>query len=232
MKLAIMQPYFFPYIGYFQLVNAVDKFIFYDDVNYIKGGWINRNNILINKEKKLFTLNLVGASSFKQINQIKVGNRSDKLLKTIHQSYVKAPFFISVMPLIEDVFASINTESLVSDVAGISVMKVSEFLGLKTIFEFSSFSYSHTKGMERGNRLLEICKLNNSSYYINPVGGIELYSKEHFRKQGINLQFLNSKLSKYSQFTDEFVPGLSIIDVLMFNPIEQINLMLNNYTLE
>jgi len=226
-----MQPYFLPYIGYFQLLNAVDKFIFYDDVNYIKGGWINRNNILINNEKKFITLNLNEASSFKQINQIKVGNRSDKILKTIHQSYVKSPYFNLVMPLIEEIFASISSDSLISDIAGYSVIKVSEFLNLETIFEFSSITYSHTKGMERAERLLEICKLNNSSSYINPVGGSKLYSKEQFIKQGVSLQFIVNKLTKYPQFNHEFMGGLSIIDVLMFNSIEQINLMLNNYTL-
>ena len=149
MKIAIMQPYFFPYIGYFQLINAVDKFVFYDDVNYIKGGWINRNNILLNGEKKYFTLNLKESSSFKKINQIFIGGRTDKLIKTINQSYSKAPYFDQVFPLIEGVIVNINTSSLISEIAALSVIKTSEYLDLKTIFEIGSEKYYNTKDFER-----------------------------------------------------------------------------------
>ena len=125
MRLAVMQPYFFPYIGYFQLINAVDKFVFYDDVNYIKGGWINRNNILVNKQKKLISLNLVASSSNKNINEIRIGNRKNKVLNTIRQSYTKAPYFNKVFPIIEEIFNNIDTSTLISEVAGSSIMKAS-----------------------------------------------------------------------------------------------------------
>lgn len=231
MKIAIMQPYFFPYIGYFQLINAVDKFVFYDDVNYIKGGWINRNNILLNGEKKYFALNLKESSSFKRINQIFIGGRTFKLIKTINQSYSKAPYFDQVFPIIEEVILNINTSSLISEIAAMSVIKTSEYLDLKTIFEISSEEYYDTKDFERAERLIKICKLNNTDTYINAVGGKELYKKETFIKNKINLFFLKSKIIEYEQFGNEFIPYLSIIDVMMFNSPEEIQEMLNQYEL-
>ena len=231
MKLAIMQPYFFPYIGYFQLINSVDKFVFYNDVNYIKSGWINRNNILVNGEKKYFTLKLRGASSFKKINQIGISDRNNKLLKTLFQSYSKAPYFDKVYPIIEDVFSSITHNSLISEIAAISVIKTSEYLDLKTIFEFSSQKYYDTKDFEKAERLINICKLNNINTYINAVGGKELYSKQEFTKNEIDLCFLKSKIIEYKQFGNKFIPYLSIIDVMMFNSPEVILKMLNNYEL-
>ena len=227
-----MQPYFFPYLGYFQLINAVDKFVFYDDVNYIKSGWINRNNILLNKEKKLITLALMKSSSNKNINEIEIENRGSKLLKTIMQAYAKAPYFCKVFPIIEEIFNAIKPGTLISDVAGLSIVYVSNYLKLKIKFEYSSEKYSDTKSMKKSVRLIEICKRNIADIYINATGGISLYSKEEFKKHNINLYFINNHINEYRQFRNEFIPCLSIIDIMMFNSPEQINKMLNNYEVE
>ena len=231
MKLAVMQPYFFPYIGYFQMVNAVDKFIFYDDVNYIKGGWINRNNIIQNNEKKLITLNLIASSTNKNINEIFISNRNTKILKTIQQAYSKAPFFDEVIPIIEEIIKPCSQDSLISDITGKSIIKVSEYLGLETKFEYSSMVYPDTKGMDRADRLIEICKKNNAGTYINAIGGADLYTKEYFKKEDIDLYFIQNQMQEYKQFNNEFIPYLSIIDILMFNSVEVIKKMLNNYEL-
>lgn len=231
MKLAIMQPYFFPYLGYFQLINAVDKFVFYDDVNYIKGGWINRNNIIQNNEKKLLTLNLIASSTNKDINEIYVGNRNSKMLKTIKQAYSKAPFFEVVFPIVDEILSSCSSPVLISEIAGQSIIKVAEYLNIKTVFEYSSEMYSDTKGMDKAMRLIEICKRNNADDYINAVGGANIYSNFFFTKNNINLFFIKNQLNEYKQFNNEFVPSLSIIDVMMFNLPEQITKMLNNYNL-
>ena len=103
MNLAVMQPYLFPYIGYWQLIDAVDIFIIYDDVNFIKRGYINRNNILENKTSQLITLELIGASQNKRINEISIGNNVNKLLKTLKQNYLKAPFYKDVFPVLEEI---------------------------------------------------------------------------------------------------------------------------------
>jgi hypothetical protein len=230
-SLAIMQPYFFPYIGYFQLVKAVEKFIFYDDVNFIKQGWINRNRILINGIEKYITLSLCKASPNKLIHEIEIQPGNEKLLKTIEQAYSKAPYFNDVMPLIQDVFCMMPEIKKISEIAAQSVKKISEYLGLKTVFETSSQTYCNTRSVGRADRLIAICKENGYSTYINPAGGQDLYKKDYFSERGVTLYFINSRISTYKQFKHDFIPGLSIIDVLMFNSIETVHSMLNDYTL-
>lgn len=229
MKVAIMQPYFFPYIGYFSLIKVVDLFIFYDDVNYIKGGWVNRNRILINSEAKYLTLNVKNGSPHKLINEIEFDDNRQKLLKTIEQNYKKAPYFKQVWPLLETNL-KLKTTSL-ADIAINSVRSVTNYLGMKTKFEISSVSYPETKGLERSERLKQICRKTHADTYINAIGGIDLYDKNDFLKNHINLQFLKPQLLQYKQYKETFIPGLSIIDVLMFNSIEDINKMLDQYQL-
>jgi WbqC-like protein family len=232
MKVAIMQPYFFPYIGYFQLVNAVDKFVFYDDVTFIKQGWINRNRILLNDKEHLITLKLDGASSYRLINEIAVSQKNDNLIKTIIQAYSKAPFFNEVIPLIQDVFTEMNYLNKISKIAEISVKKVSEYLNLCGVFETSSEVYSATKLLRKEERLIAICKENNADSYINPSGGKDLYNKNSFRKEGINLFFIKNQITGYKQFRNDFIPGLSIIDVMMFNSPDLVREMVCQYELE
>jgi hypothetical protein len=229
MKVAIMQPYFFPYIGYFSLIKVVDLFIFYDDVNYIKGGWVNRNRILINSEAKYLTLNVKNGSPNKLINEIEIDDNRQKLLKTIEQNYKKAPYFKQVWPLLETNL-KLKTTSL-ADIAINSVRSVTNYLGMQTKFEISSVSYPETKGLERSERLIQICRKTHADTYINAIGGIDLYDKNDFLKNHINLQFLKPQLLQYKQYKETFIPGLSIIDVLMFNSIEDINKMLDQYQL-
>ncbi len=229
MKIAIMQPYFFPYIGYFQLVNAVDRFVFYDDVNFIKNGWINRNKIFLNKQSKHFTVNLKDASSNKRIYEVGITDNREKLIKTIMQAYRKAPFFLDAWPVIETVLN--NKTEKISELAAFSVLKTCEYLNVKTSFEFSSEKYYHSVSLRKDKRLIEICRLNNSDEYINPIGGTGLYEKVVFAEKGINLHFLRTNAIRYQQFGEVFIPNLSVIDVMMFNSIEQIHEMLENFEL-
>jgi hypothetical protein len=233
MKLAIMQPYFFPYIGYFQLINAVEKFIIYDDVNYIKGGWINRNNILINNKSYLFTVPLENLSSFQQINHTILHPKlypiwKTKFLKTLEQSYKKAPYYNNVINLVENV---LNTNTnLVSKLASESIIAVCDYLDINTQIIKTSEDYKNQelKGQER---IISLCKIECANYYINPIGGIDLYSKEDFKKQEITLNFIKSSSFEYNQFGNEFIPWLSIIDILMFNDVSDVKQILNQYEL-
>ena len=204
-SLAIMQPYLFPYIGYFQLINAVDTFVFYDDVNYIKRGWINRNKLLINNEAKMFTIPVLKASQNKLINEIDIGVEEKWLTQffiTLEYNYKKAPHYDAIFELISYVFNQ-NCKTI-SELTILSVKTISNFLGLKTKFECSSIDYPSTKGMAKASRLIEICKKNNSSEYINPIGGKELYNKQEFIGQGINLSFIEGEIVSYSQFNNTF----------------------------
>ena len=224
-----MQPYFFPYIGYFQLINAVDIFVFYDDVNFIKNGWVNRNRILINGQASYYTLQLKDASSFKLINDITFTDNRNKLLKSIAVSYGKAPFFKDIFMLLEQCL-TIETNK-VANVAMNSVIEISNYLNIKTVFEVSSEKYKEIKGLDKTKRLLEICIKKQATSYINAIGGEELYDKSFFNEHNIQLSFIKSKEIFYKQFQYDFVPWLSIIDILMFNSIEQVQAMLNNYEL-
>ena len=228
MKIAVMQPYFFPYIGYWQLINSVDIFIIYDDVNFIKRGYINRNNILINNVKHLFTLALIKSSQNKKINEILIGENNKKILRTIEQSYLKAPFFHDIFPIIEDIFS--NKEKDLSKFLGNSLQIFSKYLDINTKFEYSSM-IENDKSLQAQDRLIEISKILNATDYINAIGGEQLYDKNAFSDAGINLSFIQTELMNYKQFNNKFIPNLSIIDVIMFNSKEDIKEMLKNYTL-
>lgn len=226
MKLAIMQPYFFPYLGYFQLIAAVDKFVFYDDVNFIKNGWINRNRLILAGATRYITVPLAGASPFLKINEIGVqagdGWRR-KLAESLRHSYSKAPYFAPVNALFQEIVLS--DQHMIGDLAKASVTAVCRYLGLETEFVLSSAIYDNAS-MGGADRVLDICVLEGASDYFNPPGGRELYSEQDFAARGVGLNFIQPRLEAYPQFAEPFQPGLSIIDVLMFNSPEQVRAMI------
>jgi len=228
MTLGIMQPYFLPYIGYFQLMKAVDAFVLYDDVTYIKQGWINRNRILLNNNDYLFTLELKGASSNKNINSVEVGNNRIKLLKTFDNAYRKAPFYEQVKPLLDEVFYS-NEVNLAKYIAQ-TISAVNKYLGIDTKMLMSS-ELDKNNLLKGQDKVIEICKILNAQKYINSIGGQDLYSKKEFSDAGIELVFITPQNINYKQYSNNFIPFLSILDVLMFNSIHSIQEMLNMYDL-
>lgn len=231
MKLGIMQPYFFPYIGYWQLMNTVDKYVIYDDVNFIKGGWINRNRILLNGKPQYFNIQMKGASPFKLINEIEINNSEiikNKNLKTLYMAYHKAPYFEKVNPLIEKILNK-QTENLAEYVIN-SIKCVAEYLNIRTDIIISS-ELPKNNYLKNQDKVIEICRNLNATEYYNAIGGMQLYSFSEFRKNGINLSFLRTNDICYKQFNNEFVPNLSIIDVMMFNSPKEIRTMLDNFTL-
>ena len=228
MKLAVMQPYFFPYIGYWQLISAVDTFVIYDDVNFIKQGWINRNNIIGNDSDQLISLQLIGASSFKLINSVMVGNKSPKILKTIEQTYKKSPYFEEVFPLIQEVLQ--NKEENLAQLLILSIKRICAYLDIQTNILLSS-ELKKNNDLKGQSKILNICELLNAKQYINAIGGQELYQKEAFSQQNIELRFIKNKSIAYQQFQSPFRPNLSIIDVLMFNDKEQVKHYLTEFEL-
>lgn len=227
MKLAIMQPYFFPYIGYFQLLNAVDKFVFYDDVNYIKGGWINRNRLFLAGAVRYITVPLAGASSFEKISKIcvKTGDEWVKsMLSSVSQSYCKAPFYKPVQDLLEGVLGSHNGN--IAALAKNSIIAVADYIGISTDFVHSSAIYGNQEknGVER---VIDICCIEKADEYWNLPGGRSLYSTDGFEKNGIYLKFVDVSIKPYQQNTAEFHPGLSMLDVLMYNEPSTVLTMTN-----
>lgn len=231
MRVGVMQPYFFPYIGYWQLINAVDKYVIFDDVNYINRGWINRNRILFNEKPRYFNVYLKGASQNKLINEIEVDNEEKQVnrnLKIIEQAYKKAPFFQEVFPVIKSILC--EKESNLARYNTVLLHKICRYLGIDTEIVFSSDLQKDNR-LRGQEKILDICMQLNATDYYNPIGGKELYNREKFFQKGIELHFLCSDEIKYKQFNNSFYCNLSIIDVMMFNSREKIQEFLKRYTL-
>ena len=228
MKLAIMQPYLFPYIGYFQLIKAVDTFVIYDDVNFIRRGWINRNRILCNGKASWLSLELQKASPNKLINQIQCGDNQKRMLKTIQFCYGKAPYFKDVYPLLERIL--LNQNKNLAKFVGESIRETCKFMGMKKEFKYSS-DIHHGSELKGQFKIIGICSALGAKQYINPIAGKELYDFRNFQEKQIQLSFLQFGEVSYKQFSETFVPTLSIIDILMFNSKNEINELLNNYRL-
>lgn len=228
MKLAVMQPYLFPYISYFQLIYAADLFLVYDDVAYIKQGYINRNSILSANGAARFTIPVPGASSNKLISELAFSWDVAKVLKTIEQSYSKAPHFEDVFPVIRETL-ELEDRSIAS-VCQKSFKNIFSYLDIEKQFKKTS-ELEYDRSATARDRLIALCRQFDADCYINAPGGRKLYAKPEFSKQGINLKFVDSLPIEYSQGNAEFVPNLSIIDVLMHCPPEEVKHLLNHYQL-
>lgn len=218
MRAAIMQPYFLPYIGYFQLIGRVDRFVIYDDIQFTKKGWIHRNRFLRNGEPVLFTLPLRKASDYLNVRDRKISEGYDarQMIAQIANAYRKAPQFAQVMPMIEEIFGHADT-NLFGFVKH-SLDRVCAYLDLKTPIIVSS-SLGDTTSLKGQDRVLAICKALEVTEYVNPIGGLNLYQALAFRTNGIALQFMRRTEVSYAQFSHPFVPDLSILDTMMFNAV-------------
>ncbi|WP_404472052.1 WbqC family protein [Vreelandella venusta] len=228
MKLAIMQPYLFPYIGYFQLIYAADLFLIYDDVAYIKQGYINRNSIMSANGAARFTISVPGASSNKLISELTFSGDVAKVLKTIDQSYSKAPHFEDVFPVIRGIL-ELEDRSIAS-VCQKSFKDIFSYLGIEKQFKKTS-ELQYNRSDTARDRLIALCHQFGADCYINAPGGRKLYAKPEFAEQGINLKFVDSLPIEYFQGAEEFVPNLSIIDMLMNCPPSQVIAHIEHYEL-
>lgn len=228
--LGIMQPYFLPYIGYFQLIAAVDEFIVYDNIKYTKKGWINRNRLLSNGEASTFSLPLRKDSDALDIadRELSESFEKNKLLNQFIGAYSKAPHFKETIELIQDIlhYESNNLFCFLKN----SITAVCQHLDIPTrIQDSSSFPINH--GLKSQDKVLALCEAAQAMVYINPIGGMELYCRDEFKARGVQLKFIQSELHPYPQNNHNFVPWLSIIDVLMFNSRKDVSNMLKYYRL-
>jgi hypothetical protein len=228
MKIAIMQPYFMPYIGYFQLMKVADEFIVYDDIKFTKKGWINRNRILVNGSDAYITLPLKKGSDYLAVNERYLADswtmERKKMLNRIHESYRKAPQFDAAFSVVESCILC-NETNLFSFIFNV-LNQVKEYLEIKTPLIISS-AISGKEGLKAEEKVIDLCKMRAAHTYFNPIGGLDLYQKEHFRKEMIDLLFLQTSSYQYRQFDHEFVAYLSIIDEMMFNSKDKIKEHLN-----
>jgi hypothetical protein len=227
MKVGIMQPYFLPYIGYFQLIASVDKFVVYDNIKYTKKGWINRNRMLQNGTDKIFSIPLAKASDRLDIVERELSSdfNRQKLLSQFRGCYLKAPYFEDVWPLIESI-VSFQDGNLFRYIEN-SIVLMCDYLDIDTeIIVSSSVEADHD--LLSQDRVLSICGALNAKTYVNPRGGVELYSADEFASKDCDLKFINTNTIEYMQFGDSFVPWLSILDLLMFNSEDQIKKFVQN----
>lgn len=252
-RLAAMQPYFFPYLGYFQLFHAANKVILYDNVNFIKSGWIHRNRILeIGKGPRYIGIPLERLSSSKKIRDIRIDSTRDwktPIMDILRHNYCRMPYYCEVMEVMDAVLDMHETS--MSQLAVSSIKAVLEYIGQHSELEYTSprfdsieeqlEAFSETfpeniaaaklKQRRMSDRVAMLCKMEGASTYINPIGGLSLYSKQHFAALGIQLQFLDPHLKPYFQKASEFFPGMSIIDVLMSIGAEGAKSFLEDYSL-
>lgn len=229
-SLGIMQAYFMPYIGYFQLINAVDEFVIYDNIQYTKKGWINRNRILQGESDQYITLPLKKASDYLNIDERFLSETFDrnKLVRQIKTAYHKAPYYLEVSEWLQGII-SYEEDNLFLYIYH-SVTEVCRYLDIMTPIIISSrMQYDET--LRGQNKVLAICRERQCDRYINAIGGMKLYQDFAFQKEKIELLFLKSRLREYPQLKNDFIPALSIIDVLMFNSKEQVKQMLYEYDL-
>ena len=233
MKLAIMQPYLFPYLGYFQLIAAVDKFVFYDDVNYMKSGWVNRNRYLHAGEPRYFTVPTEGASSFVPINRVGVNTRNPtwqrKLFETIRTAYKGAPHLDAGLRLLRGTLEA--PAASIGEMARRSVENTLEYLGVRREVVPSSAVYGNAD-LRAAARVLDICRKEQASTYVNAPGGRSLYDFDEFAAQGCRLMFIAPAFPEYDQGSRPFVAGLSILDAIMRCPPEEVAQMLQAFRLE
>ena len=223
-----MQPYFMPYIGYWQLMNAVDTYVVYDDVNYIKGGWVSRNNILMNSQSYMFCVTLNGASPNKLFNEITIRDDFVKFRKMLHSCYSHAPYYSDVKCIMENIY-NCEDRSLGKFMLN-SFNVVLNYVGIKRKLILSS-TLKKDNSLRGASKVIAICKELGASKYYNAIGGQSLYDKNEFEDNGIGLYFLKPELVPYKQYKNDFVAGLSIIDVMMFNSPEEIERMFEQYEL-
>lgn len=218
-SLAVMQPYLFPYLGYYQLVNRVETFVFLDDVNFIKRGFINRNQIRVNNAAFRFVLPVAEISQNRRISDHYFSIEVESLIKTVSQAYRRAPYYSSVMPIVEGVIC--QEDRSVSRLTANSIRAVFDYLQIEKRFMFSS---DLRVGNERKGqaRIIDICNALGAKRYSNAIGGINLYHREEFSRYGIELEFVRMKNLSYRAPKFPYMHGLSIIDVLMLCSISEI----------
>ncbi|EAU5528320.1 WbqC family protein [Salmonella enterica] len=228
MKIGIMQPYFFPYIGYFQLANAVDKFVIYDDIQYSKNGWIQRNRLLVNGQSSTFSISLKKDSDYLDIVEREISDNFDraKLCRQIKGGYNKSAHFKEIYPIIERIV--MHDDNNLFQYIKNSIDELFSIMDINANIIVSS-ELNISREYKSQDRVIQTCLALNGNEYINPPGGVALYENIEFERAGLKLKFLEPSIEAYKQSTESFVSHLSIIDVLMWNGIDKTQKMVQKY---
>ncbi|WP_107942070.1 WbqC family protein [Metasolibacillus fluoroglycofenilyticus] len=235
MKVAIMQPYFFPYLGYFSLIKNTDQFILFDTVQYMRHGWIERNRILKPQEGWQYVqAPLMKHSKSTSIKDIQIKNEDnwkERIIRQLEHYKKKAPYYNEVISVVR-LALELDTDSIVK--LNENILKVvCAYIGIDlSVKVFSEMDITIKKVHAPDEWALNICEsLGGIQEYWNPQGGIEFFNRKKYSDAGLTINFLKINLESYSQKRRAFEAGLSIIDVMMFNSPEEIRKMLDNYEL-
>ena len=230
-RIAVMQPYFFPYLGYYQLFNCVDEFIFFDDANFFKKGFINNNYFVLSGIKTKFTIPIKNASQNRSINQHEyIKDRLiKKFLKSVYLNYKESKKFQCIFNIINQIFDTDNLN--VADLNITTITKIFQYLNINKKF-FKSSDILPKGQYKNKTWIAEICKVREGTTYINSFGGRRLYKADFFKSYDLDLEFLKPNFSKYMQFSKAFIPSLSMIDVLMHNSKEEVRKLLIDCIIE
>ena len=235
MKLAIMQPYFFPYVGYFSLMEYADRFVFFDTPQYISRGWVNRNRLMTAAGEPVYmTVPIRKMPRETAIMDIAIDQSQDwkeKIYGQLSAYKKRAPRFKAVSGFVHDVLDGFEGDSL--SALNIRGMKaVAAELGIDCAFDtFSEMELPIGEVHAPDEWALEISRAMKAEVYVNPPGGMEFFDKSKYDRAGIDLQYLQSNLKPYVQRVGKWVPGLSILDVMMFCGQDEIRDILNDYTI-
>lgn len=232
MKIVLMQPYFFPYIGYFTLIKHTDMFVVFDMAQYIRRGWIHRNRILgFHGEPVFVNAQIVKAPQNTPIHQIKLKSGDgwkEEILKKVEAYRNIAPYYQEVYHLVESCLNA--SGSSLAELNVHSIIAVSEFLGLSpNMVQLSELNINLEDIQQPDDWGLRVAQYYGADEYINAPGGQEFYSREKYGQNGVEMFFYRAKLPPYNQRTPVFHAGLSIIDVMMFNTKEEIHQMIDDF---
>ncbi|TWU05756.1 WbqC family protein [Stieleria varia] len=224
MRIAAMQPYFLPYLGYFSLIAATDRFVVFDPVQYIRHGWINRNRILhpTSGEPQFITVPVAKHCRSTPIRDIQISDQTDwrsKILGQVAHYRRRAPFFDQAMTVLRDCLGCPATSIVELNVHSLHVVCDALQISFQPI-AFNELLPEMSEAEHPGRWAVEISKAMGASEYINPVNGRDIFHAAEFAAAGVRLTFLSNDLAPYSQFNESFSPALSILDVLMFNGLK------------
>ena len=225
-RVAAIQPYLFPYVGYFQLMAACDELLLLDDVQYVTRRWINRNRILVNGEPSWITLPVRHACRDLPINERRYAREPLTARRVLHQieaAYRRAPHLASVLALVDD--ALTGTDDNVARINARALALVAGAVGIDTPVVLASDTRGN-RGLRGEDAIIELCRRRGATAYLNPIGGSGLYDSSRFAAAGLSLEFLQFEAPAYPQFGAPFVPRLSIVDVMMFNALATVRAMI------
>jgi hypothetical protein len=232
MRIALMQPYFFPYLGHFDLLNMVDEWIVFDTAQYMRSHWMNRNRILhpaggweyITVPVRKHPTNTPG-------HQVEIAMAIDwrnRILRKLQHYRNKAPYYQDVMDFVEECFADVGPNLSETNIRILE--KTRTRLGIKTPMRvLSRMDLRLEPVLGPGDWGFEISRLLGAREYVNPAGGAALFDRDQFEKHGIKLTIQNFSNIAYDCRPYRFEPGLSIIDVMMWNRPEQIKNYLDTW---